>query len=399
MAGYGGLRDRTATGLLDPPEARALVLDGEGVRVAIVALDVLIARPRLRNALLTRISGLEVDALLLVATHTHSGPGGYEPGWLAGRVTGASFDPDVAGNLARAAARAVERAVESLSAARVAAHLATVDLAENRRFEDGPSETALPLLGVEFSDGSEPAVLFAFGAHPTVLSSWSHDYSADYVGAARERLSTAGWRPLFIPGPLGDQRPKSRLGPLWPDEIEKQREQAREIGERLAGAVLAGVAELDPARPSALGAVERWVDVPESRVRRFCALWWFSPLVRRSLSRFLSPQVPFVAVHLDDALLLALPAEPASSVGEALRAGIREARVPFVIAHANDWMGYAVSSQEYGRGGYEACLSFFGPGLGPWLVDEAKRAAEQVWPGVGGDASPGEDPTAASGRP
>jgi hypothetical protein len=382
MAGYGGLRDRTATGLLDPPEARALVLDGDGLRVAIVALDVLISRPRLRDALLERVSDLEVDALVLVATHTHSGPGGYEPGWLAGRVTGASYDPEAPDRLVRAAARAIERAVASLSAARVATRLARVDLAENRRFDDGPSETALPLLRVDFSDGSDPAVLYAFGAHPTVLSNRSHDYSADYVGASRQRLSASGWQPLFIPGPLGDQQPKSGLGPLWPDEVETQREQAREIGERLAGAVLAGIAEVDPARPRAFSAAERWVEVPESRIRRFCALWWFSPLVRRGLSRFLSPRVPFVAVHLDDALLLALPAEPASSVGEALRAAVREASVPFVIAHANDWMGYAVSGDEYARGGYEACFSFFGPALGAWLVDEALHTAEQAWPGL-----------------
>jgi hypothetical protein len=399
MAGYGGLRNRTATGVLDPPEARALVLESDGLRVAIVALDVLIARPRLREALLTRVAGLGVDALVLVATHTHSGPGGYEPGWLAGRVTGASHEPGAAERLGGAAALAVELAVGSLSPARAAAELARVELAENRRFADGPSETALPLLRVDFSDGSDPVVLFAFGAHPTVLSNRSRDYSADYVGAARERLSLAGWRPIFIPGPLGDQQPTSQLGPLWPDELESQREQAREIGERLAGAVLAGIAELEPSRPSALSAAERWVEVPDSGLRRFCALWWFSPLVRRGLSRFLSPQVPFVAVRVDDVLLLALPAEPASSVGNALRAGVRRASVPFVIAHANDWMGYAVSSEEYARGGYEACMSFFGPGLAPWLVDEALRTAEQAWPGIGARSLPAEAAPAASVRP
>ena len=389
MAGYGGLRNRTATGVLDPPEARALVIDGSGLRVAIVALDVLIARPRLRNDLQARIVGLDVDSLILVATHTHSGPGGYEPGWLAGRVTGASHQLGAAERLASAATLAVEIAVGNMSPARVAVDLASIELAENRRYPDGPKETALPLLRIDFSDGSNPAVLFAFAAHPIVLSNRSRDYSADYVGAARERLSLAGWRPIFVPGPLGDQQPTSLLGPLWPDEVELQREQAREIGGRLADAVLAGVAELESATPSTFRAAERWVDVPDSGMRRFCPLWWFSPLVRRGLSRFLSPQVPFVAVQLDDALLLALPAEPASSVGSALRAEVGEGNVPFVVAHANDWMGYAVSPEEYARGGYEACMSFFGPDFGPWLVDEAVRTAERVWPGGGGERPPG----------
>ena len=72
-----------------------------------------------------------------------------------------------------------------------------------------------------------------------------------------------------------------------------------------------------------------------------------------------------------------------------MRAEVGEGNVPFVVAHANDWMGYAVSPEEYARGGYEACMSFFGPDFGPWLVDEAVRTAERVWPGGGGEHPPG----------
>ena len=69
--------------------------------------------------------------------------------------------------------------------------------------------------------------------------------------------------------------------------------------------------------------------------------------------------------------LIALPAEPTSLLGEEIRRRMAPDRVPFVIAHANDWLGYAVARARYQRGGYEACLSFHGPGLGQWLVEEA----------------------------
>ena len=86
---------------------------------------------------------------------------------------------------------------------------------------------------------------------------------------------------------------------------------------------------------------------------------------------FLSERVPLHAIRIGRAELIALPAEPTSLVGEEIRRRMSPDRVPFVIAHANDWLGYAVAPARYQRGGYEACLSFHGPGLGPWLVEEA----------------------------
>ncbi len=48
LAGYAAPWDRRADGVLDAPEARALVLESEELRVGLVTLDVLIARPALR---------------------------------------------------------------------------------------------------------------------------------------------------------------------------------------------------------------------------------------------------------------------------------------------------------------------------------------------------------------
>ena len=102
LAGYGGLRDRKAEGLRDPPEARALVLEQQGLRVGLVALDLVIVHRELRDAVLARTGALELDTLVVVATHTHSGPGGYLPGFLVERITAGGFRPEVPGLLARA---------------------------------------------------------------------------------------------------------------------------------------------------------------------------------------------------------------------------------------------------------------------------------------------------------
>jgi hypothetical protein len=373
LAGYGGLRDRKASGMADPPEARALVLERGEQRIAIVTLDVVLVRPALRDALLEPVRALDVDALLLVATHTHSGPGGYMRGFLAERFTSGSFVPDALDALADAALDALTRAVATLAPARAASASGELELAANRSFDDGARETALPVLRLD-RDGEPPVLVFAYGMHPTVRSRASRVYSADYVGDARRALAERGWTPLYLPGPLGDQGPTSALGPLDSGDPALEARQSAEAGGALAAAVHALAAEMRPTPNAPLAALERWSEAPPLRLRRFCSLWWIGPFVRGSLSRFVSPRVPIHALRIGQVRLLALPAEPSAELGRELRARVAPGALPLVVAHANDWLGYALTREEYRRGSYEACLSFHGPGFGEWLVENAAAA-------------------------
>ena len=371
MGGFGGLVTRRAEGTLDPPQARALVLEQGELRVAIVALDIVIPRPNLRDALLEQVAGLDVDLLALVATHTHSGPGGYLPGFLAERVTGGEYDPEQPARLARAAASALELAVADLAPASIASGHAPLELARNRRFADGATDDQLPVLRLDFADGRAPIVVFAYGAHASLLSPQSDLYSADWPGAARASLEAKGWRPLYLAGPLGDQEPNVDLG-FWPS-VETERAKTSEYGDAIASAVL-GVAEsIAPQSDAPLEALERWVEPPEVALRRFCALWWTKPFVTGTVDAFLSKRVPLQVVRAGEAEFLFLPAEPGASTGAALRAGTPAQRTRFVVDHANDWLGYVVDEQSFERGGYEACFSFFGPGMAQWLTVQANE--------------------------
>lgn len=369
LGGYGGIRDRRAEGVLDPPEARALVLDRDELRIGLLTLDVVIARPELRDAVLERVQPLGIDALVLVATHTHSGPGGYIPGFLPERFTAGGHRAAAAPEIADAAASALEAAVASLAPARAASQTAKLDLARNRRVDDGPRETGLPVLRLDRS-GFRPVVVFAYGMHPTALSRESRLYSADYAGAARAWLEERGYEAVYLPGPLGDQRP-----PASPESVSEV-DHSRALGAALGSRVLETAEALRPARGADLDAIERWVELPEVRLRRFCGLWWLGPLVRGSVRQFLSDRVPIHALRVGRARIIAVPGEPSSAVGAAVRARVPDGATPFVVAHANDWMGYVVGAEAYRRGGYEACLSFHGEGAGAWLASQAGETLE-----------------------
>lgn len=371
LGGYGGLRDRIATGTLDPPQARALLLASRELRVALIAVDIVIVTPAIRDQVVERIRALAVDTLLIAATHTHSGPGGYMPGWLAARVTAGRYDPSMPGRIAEAAALAVERAARDLRPARVGWAEGHLDLARNRHSGNETDETALPVLRVDRSDGEPVVALYSYGCHPVVLSPRNLEYSADYVGAARALLDERVGTAIFLPGPLGDQNPESGLGELWPDDREEMRAQLREVGERVATAVRDTYARIETEGRVPLQTYETWVETPPVKLRRWSALWWFRPFTKHSVVSFLSQQTVFQTIRLGDALLIGFPAEINSALGGATREAVPAGFVPIPIAHANDWLGYGVSSEAYRRGGYEASLSFFGEEFGPWLVERA----------------------------
>lgn len=360
-----------------------MVLERAGLRVSVVALDILIARPSLRDPLLERAAALEIASLILVATHTHSGPGGYLRGMLAERTTGGGYREETPPALVEAAADALETAVGDLHTVVPAALEVELELAENRRAEGGPAERSLPVLRLEPRRGGDPILVFAYGMHPVVRSPVGRLYSADYVGIARRALARQGMRALFLPGPLGDQNPKSELGPLWSGDFELEARQTREIGNTLAEAVSKAAAEARPGTGELL-AMESWAEPPRVRVRRFCALWWLQPLLGRSLRSFLSQRIPLHALAIGSTRFLALPLEPSSAIGARIRALVAPDRVPFVVAHANDWLGYAVEPEQYRRGGYEACLSLHGPELAGWLVERAGETLRRLEAKLGG---------------
>ncbi|HXZ85844.1 MAG TPA: hypothetical protein VEI82_10165, partial [Myxococcota bacterium] len=185
-------------------------------------------------------------------------------------------------------------------------------------------------------------------------------------------------RAIFVPGPLGDQEPAADVGALA--SAERQREVMAEFGRRFAGEVDRAARALAPRADGEVRLVahERWVATPPPKLRSFCSLWWLSPLVGSSLEAFVSRRVPFQALRVGGAELVTVPAEPISVVGARLRANLPAGLTPFVVAHANDWLGYVVDAPTYRRGGYESCLCFFGPTSADWLVDAVAETSREL---------------------
>jgi hypothetical protein len=162
LAGYGPLRG-DARGVRDPPMARALALGP----LDIVSLDLVEVPAALAAEIRRRSPG--ASPLWVVATHTHSGPGGVDPNPLAQALGSGRFQRVLFDSIAACAA-------ETLAQARGRAEPATLWLAaqphpeaqEARRPGGAPDPTLVALRALA-PDGGVVATLVVFGDHPTLL--------------------------------------------------------------------------------------------------------------------------------------------------------------------------------------------------------------------------------------
>ena len=78
-------------------------------------------------------------------------------------------------------------------------------------------------------------------------------------------------------------------------------------------------------------------------------------------------------------VLAGIPAEISTELGRDIKRNT-PGRVVMLAGLANDTLGYALTPEDYKKGGYEACMSFYGKNTGPFFVDQALETLQEVSP-------------------
>lgn len=252
MWGYSD-RTKPAVGALDPLLAKFLVLEQDGNRVAIVALDLGRTPDESQLANLTERTkkSCQVEQLFVTASHTHQAPSLEAYGDAKN-----PYIPELLDKLAEGIAAAAAK----LAPVSVGLGRGTADLAHNRRriLPDGrvamqwrntereptsPVDPEFTVVRLNRADGTPLAVLLHYACHPVVLGSDHDRYSADYVGAMRalveKELDTTC---LFLQGGCGDINPYVDKTPVAQGGIEAM----RSMGKSLAAAVIPVAREAKP---------------------------------------------------------------------------------------------------------------------------------------------------------
>jgi neutral ceramidase len=345
IAGFAKLQ-WPSEGDRDPVAARALVVSEPGCSVALVSAELLVVPSALSRAVEKRVDDLDLDLVLIAATHTHAGPGGFWHDALAERIATGPYDPrifefmvDRIAEVIRQAHAAQEPAL--LSVARAQA----TPLANNR----AGAKVDGRLLTLRFARAAGPPVaeLVTFAAHPTVLGMKNRRLSGDWPGYVMRGRKVPT---LFFQGAVGDQSVHLPGGA----HIRRPENYARAVLARIEG--LSHDA-MDPWPELELATAATVLPAPElgasptvlKRVARNLLHDWFPDRAR------------VTALRIGSALLLAVPGEPVAAVASEWRAGAGDGAE--VVALAGDYLGYIETSERMAENAGETHRTYYGPEL------------------------------------
>ncbi len=197
--------------------ARALWIEASGgAPLVVVSLDLVTSSRPLHDAVAQRLAadGVRPGGLILAATHTHSGPGGFRRERFAAIAGTDHFDPRVEAAITNATVDAIRAARTAATEASLSWAEVTLDPAQplgQRRGVGGEPNDRLAALLVRRSDGSPSGTLLHAAIHPTVLRRSHARFDGDLATALAQRFGAAlgGVPVVFVNGALGDVSPAS----------------------------------------------------------------------------------------------------------------------------------------------------------------------------------------------
>jgi hypothetical protein len=416
MAGY--FDQRLSEGVDNDLYVRAIVVESDGVKAALVACD-LVEMPReiaeRARELIADSTRIPAAHVMISATHCHTGP------VVALQKVGPSQGWDLTQNvkyvdeLPRRIARSVEEGNAKLAPANAFAGAGREDrLAFNRRYfmkdgsvgwnpgkfnhnvvkAAGPIDPQVPVVYFETLDGKPLATYTNYAMHLDTVG--GRRISADYpftLHTLLGRLKGPNMVSLFTIGCAGNI---NHIDIKWHNPQHGEAEAAR-IGTILAGEVLKTYARVMPVQVSTIRCASKIVPldlapVSQDQIERAPAI-----IARGAKAPFLDRVGAYKALDVasrrgkpieaevqvialaDDLAFVALPGEIFVELGLSIKE-----HSPFphtIIAElANGNIGYVPTADAYPQGNYEVVTSRCAPGSGEKLAATALELLKQLAP-------------------
>ncbi len=357
-----GYNPRPATSIDHPLRAEALACSNGPHGWLLLAADVgAFAAPltRLLRADIARRTGLTPEAVMLTATHTHSGPHLTDAIWNEQSELESTYFQTLRERLATLAEHAWQaRRPGTL----VHGQAICPSAISNRRTlgpdgrwinewndpegrHDGYCDATLDLVGVRRDDGALDALLVNFGCHPVCFGSASQAISGDYVSYLKDALEKHGGvgTTLFTVSGHGNIDPR--------DCCQTDPAVTRRMGETVAACILPALPSLAPVAGTGIAAAELpW---------QFQTTWEISDRMTiyfPHAARGATVDTTVAALAVGELALLGLPGETVSEYRRTFQAD-SPFRHTLLISLANDFVGYLPTDDILEQGAYEAMMS------------------------------------------
>ncbi|MCB9743232.1 MAG: neutral/alkaline non-lysosomal ceramidase N-terminal domain-containing protein [Alphaproteobacteria bacterium] len=391
------------------PEIKVAVISrGEGFEAVFIRYDTVGVFQQLRRALVLELQdrmGRDLDdAIILGATHTHSGPGRIIDAGGPFDIIADSFFPEFYERLVDTTADTVEAAYADLAPGRIGTgHAWSPDGASDRRCEDGEDYVNgdIPLIALE-QEGELRALIMAYAIHGTSLGIDDLHLSQDVSGAIEQAVEDRfdaevpviefnSWGADMAPG--SPAVPSQDGAEAWAGAYDRMEQIGWAVGEAVHATLDAGLTwdeapDIDlrtlrvPIDREAIGYDDDTFDYDNGGV--YCegesdcdpstTVEGLDESCLPFPDDFPAPhQTLFTVGRLGALELVTFPGEPGTKLAEQVLADIG-ASDPIFLGYTQDYIGYSILEDDWWQGGYEASGAIWGPRQGSYLAERAVDA-------------------------
>lgn len=327
--------------------------DRSMLQALLVSADILFWSEQLADRLRRRMErqwGIPVDAIILNATHTHSGPA------ISTRTVGLGEpDPDYLDFLEQAVIRSVEQAIGDAEPVSIHKGKGSSGIGVNRRKKDGDrivlapnaegvTDPELRVFVFTTSAGKKKGVLTHYACHPTLSA--RNAVSAEFSGYAMDQLESrhdSSTVCAYLQGCCGD------INPVRPEVAESDRDAVSIVGKRFANDVEAILSvELERLEPAMLAGRRSTTVLPFAEIPT-------PPHKSREQALF-----EITKLNIAEGLtFIAMNGEMVVEYGLFLKSRFPDL-VP--LAYSNGMIGYITTAEQLLEGGYEPIesVAYFG---------------------------------------
>jgi len=382
MAGFGDRKGKPSTGVHDEIFVKALAISDGTDTAVIVGADMLIIPENVVELVWASVSKqtpLTANEILFNASHNHSGPGGFAPGFASKAFNG-PYDPSIPIFLAKAFTEAIVEAYRSLEPAKVThGGLQAPEYIRNRTRKDAPVDSELSYMLVEQKDGDRCFVV-SYSAHPTILGADNMKFTGEYPGFLMRRImERTGAEAIYLGGAVGSMSPR-------PPEGDDPFERCRAMGEALADKVLEATVDAKPFKDKVdVASIGLPVQLPSFQLR-LSKKW--------RVSKFLFPILGIDddgwmhAVRIGDIVLVGTPADYCGEISIDLKSRTQNhVDDLWVLGFNGDYVGYISPDKYYydkdenGGYGYErGVMSWIGPDQEAFTVSLIMHMIDALFP-------------------
>ena len=370
LAGYGDRKGKPAEGVHDSIFVKAVALKTNDEILVFTGADLLIMPPNLTDSVVKIMNrrGIKRHQIIFSATHTHSGPGGWAPGFIGKQFAG-DENKDIQRWLALKISECITLAINDLKPASIGTgNFSAESYTRNRVLgESGTKNNDFSFLILEQA-GYKKAIIGSFSAHATTIGAENMEISGDYPGYWQRRIeSTSADIALFCAGAIGSQSPVGK---------GEQFDKAKYIGESLADSVNVHLGAVVLNDKPVISFVSTKMGLPDYHIR-------LTPKINLSTfwSKRLMPQPENVfiqAVRIDDMVWITTPGDFSGEYALQMKNTLfAEGFKSNITSFNGSYVGYIVPGRYFYMGGYEpGLMGWFGPDMGEYTMDLIRQISE-----------------------